>query len=299
MSSAIASVKAADQNLKDAIASAQDGLDDLRISTEQSLSSAESKVRSSHNSWQSSKDQLARLKTPATAQDLEISRAQVITAEAQYGQAKNNYDNNVITAPFDGQIAAINIQKGDEVTPSTVVATIITRQQVATVTMNEVDVAKIKIGDKAVMTFDAIDGLSISGKVGEIDTTGTVSQNVVTYGVKISMDVQDDRIRPGMSANVEIITDARIDVLAVPNQAVKSDSRGSYVQILDAGGKPQRADILIGAANDSYTEVTVGLKEGDNVIIQTIDQNVRSKTSVQTQQGGAGIRIPGFGGGGR
>lgn len=295
ISSAIASVKASYQDFKDAIVTAQDDLDAAKTDAEQQISSGEFQTQSSYNSWQSAIASLDKLKTPVTVQDLEISRAQIISAQAQYDQAKNNYDNNIIVAPFDGQVAAINIQKMDQVTPSTVIATIITKQQIVTVSLNEVDVAKIKLNQKAILTFDAIDGLSITGKVGQIDTVGTISQNVVTYNTQISMDIQDDRIRSGMSANVEIITDAKADVLIIPNAALKSDSLGNYVQILDANGKPQRNNVQIGIANDLYTEITGGLNEGDKVIIQTINPNAATNSGSGANSGG-GLRIPGLGG---
>src|SRR6185369_12071403 len=130
--------------------------------------------------------------------------------------AQTNYSNNIIIAPFDGVIAKLSLQRGDQASASTAVATLVTKQQIAQISLNEVDAVNVKQDQKATMTFDAIDGLSMTGKVVEIDTIGTVSQGVVSYSAKVALDTQDDRIKPGMSVNVSIITDVAPDVLAVP-----------------------------------------------------------------------------------
>ena len=102
---------------------------------------------------------------------------------------------------------------------------LITKQKIAEISLNEVDAAKVKVGQKVTLTFDAIDGLSITGEVSEIDALGTVSQGVVTYGVKIAFDTQDERVKSGMSVSAAIITDVKQNVLLVPNAAVKSNER--------------------------------------------------------------------------
>ena len=97
--------------------------------------------------------------------------------------------------------------------------------------MNEVDVAKIKVGQKTTLTFDAIDGLSIAGEVIDIDAVGTVTQGVVNYNVKIGFDTQDERIKPGMSVSATIIIEVKQDVLLIPNSAIKSAGEAYYVEM--------------------------------------------------------------------
>ena len=92
--------------------------------------------------------------------------------------------------------------------------------------------AKVKVGQKVTLTFDAIEDLSITGEVAEIDTLGTVSQGVVNYAVKIVFDTQDERVKSGMSVSAAIITDVKQDVLLVPNAAVKSNDE-QYVEVLE------------------------------------------------------------------
>jgi HlyD family secretion protein len=102
------------------------------------------------------------------------------------------------------------------------VATLITKQKIAQVSLNEVDITKIKSGQKVNITFDAIENLNITGQVLDVDLVGTVSQGVVSYNVKIGLDIDDERIKSGMSVSASIITDIRQDVVSVPVTANKN-----------------------------------------------------------------------------
>ena len=194
-------------------------------------------------------------------------------------------------------MAEVNIKNGESVSSGAVIATIIARQRIAEISLNEVDVAKVKIGQKATLTFDAVEGLSITGTVAEIDAIGAVSQGVVTYNVKVGFDTQDDRIKPGMSVSAAIITDTRQDAIIVPNAVVKSSGGRYFVEMFDetfsvqdtanpegvtSQSSPRQQMIEIGLANESMTEVLSGLKDGDIVVARTITSSA-SQTS-QTQQ---------------
>ncbi|MFA5827538.1 MAG: efflux RND transporter periplasmic adaptor subunit [Candidatus Paceibacterota bacterium] len=189
-----------------------------------------------------------------------------------------------IRAPFAGTITAVNIKKSDSINTGTTVATLITEKQLAEISLNEVDVAKIKIGEKATLTFDAIPDLNISGIVTEIDSMGTVSQGVVTYNVKINFDTQDERIKSGMSVNAAIITDIKQDVIAIPNSAIKSQKGSNYVEMFTSQLAPPKDRLIgsisliapnkipveVGLSNDSQSEIISGIKEGDEIVIRII-----------------------------
>jgi len=236
------------------------------------------------------------------AQDVATDRAQLESAQAQYANALNNFNGTIIKAPFDGQVAAVAVGVGDQATvssqvsASTAVLTLITPQKIAKITLNEVDVAKVKVGQKTNLTFDAVADLTITGTVVQVDTIGTVSQGVVSYGVNIVFDVQDDRIKPGMSVNANIILDSKTDVLMVPNSVVKNQNEQAYVQEL-VNGAPQNKNVEVGDSNDTMTEITSGLTEGETVISQTISTNntgTQTTGSANAKGNGGGIRIPGL-----
>lgn len=245
---------------------------------------------------------------PSTDLDLQSSQLAVTQKENTLQDLKDKLSDYYVNAPFDGTIATIDIKKTDSVTSSTVVSTLITKKQIAEISLNEVDMASIKIGEKATLTFDAVLGLTISGEVYEIDSIGTESQGVVTYNVKIAFDTEDSRIKPGMSVSASIITDIKQDVLSVPNSAIKSQNDLSYVEMFDnpleksgdnllgsiSNVLPKKINVEIGISNDSQTEIISGLKEGDEIVSRTVlPTSTTTKTSAPSIFGGSGGRASG------
>lgn len=149
--------------------------------------------------------------------------------------AEQVLSNYILTAPFDGVMASVSVDIGSSAVmassnSSAALGTIVTDKKLAQVTLNEADIVKVKIGQKATVTFDAIDGLSVEGSIVEINTLGTVTSGVVTYKVKVAFGTDDIRILPNMSVSVDILADSKDNVLYVPNQAVKHDVDGYYVE---------------------------------------------------------------------
>lgn len=212
--------------------------------------------------------------------------------EDALSDTKKELTQHYIQAPFDGQIAKIDIEKGDSVSTGTTIATLITKQMVVEVSLNEVDATKVKVGQKATLTFDAIEGLEVTGQVAEVDIVGTVSQGVVSYNIKITLDTQDDRVKPGMSVSAAIITDMKQNILMVPSSAVKSQNESYYVEVFNqiqntssnnsqtqtitSSVSPKQKSVEVGISNDTYIEITNGLSEGDYVVTRT---NTTTKTT--------------------
>jgi HlyD family secretion protein len=239
------------------------------------------------NSSQASLDQLQ-----AGADPLDIESAQLNLQEAE-----QTYSNYTFVAPSDGVIGKLNIKVGDNVSSGEVVASLVTPKQEADISLNEVDAAKVKVGDKAVLTFDAVDGLTLTGTLSELDLIGTVSQGVVQYGAKITFDVNDPRVLPGMSVNAEIITDVKTDVLYVPSSAIKTNAQGSsYVQVFNppissastnspqgvtSVVAPQNQTVVVGSSNDTSTEIVSGLTEGQQIVTRVINPSTTTSSGSQ------------------
>ncbi|HUC88753.1 MAG TPA: HlyD family efflux transporter periplasmic adaptor subunit [Candidatus Paceibacterota bacterium] len=234
----------------------------------------------------------------AGATDIDLKTAQLTVDQRKNAliDAQQELANYSIIAPFDGTITGLAVKKFDTVSSGSTVGTLITKQKVAEISLNEVDVAKINLGQKVTLTFDAISGLSIAGTVSEIDAVGAVSQGVVTYQVKISFDTQDDRIKDGMSVDASIITNIKQDVLTVPNSAVKTKNGTSYVEMFNpplppapagAAGSPSSTPpiqqiVTAGLSGDSVTEIVSGLNEGDQVVSRTIASSAATKTAASS-----------------
>jgi len=239
------------------------------FSASQAIEDDKNSIVSAERSVNEKTASLAELKAGADPLDIKTQQISLKQKENSLIDAREKLADYSIRAPFDGVVATLDLKKGDEVSSGAAAATLITKQRVATITLNEVDVAKVKVGQKATITFDAIEDLSITGEVIEVSALGTVSQGVVSYTVKIVFDVQDDRIKPGMSVSANIILSSKPNVLMVSSSAVKTQNNESYVQVL-VNGAPQSKTVVVGDSSDTMTEITSGLSEGDEVVTQTV-----------------------------
>ncbi len=248
---------------------------------------------------------LAKLVTGTDSLDLASAELTVQSRKNALRDAEETLSNYTVRAPFAGTIAKISVKNYDTAGNGTTIATLVAKNQMAEISLNEVDVAKVAVGQKVTLTFDAIDGLSLTGIVSEIDTIGTVTQGVVTYNVKIAFDTQDERVKSGMSVNASIVTNVKANALTIPNSAVKTQGSGHYIEMFDtpivsdAGNQgtvsavaPKKVTIEIGLANDVSTEVTSGIKEGDQVVTKTTTTTVVKTAAPSLIGGGTGRRVP-------
>ena len=272
------------------------------LSAKQNIENAKQNIINTSRSVAEKTESLAKLKAGPDPLDMRSQKLSLQQKQNSLADARQKLADYYVRAPFDGILIKVEVKKGDSVSASTVIATLITKQHIANISLNEVDVARIKLKQKATLTFDAVSGLSIAGEVIDIDSIGTISQGVVTYNVTIGFDTQDGRIKPGMSVSAAIITDAKQDVLLVPNSAVKSSNNESYVEkpLTNAGSTDisvQRQNVTTGLVNDTMTEIINGLDEGDQVVTQTITSAATQTATQNQQRQNQGIRIPGIGGG--
>ena len=163
----------------------------------------------------------------------------------------------------------------------------------------EADVAKIKKGQQATVTFDAMPGTRATGKVTSIDQTATTSNNVVQYGVAVALTDPPKGLRIGATGTVQVTTAQAADALIVPSAAVRTAGGRSTVIVM-RNGRQVPTLVQIGIQGDQGTQITSGLNEGDQVLIPT--SGITGGTGFPsgrfpgTGGGGAGIRL---GGGGR
>lgn len=216
--------------------------------------------------------QLDKLQAGADSLDIRAKQLAIAQRQNELTQANSDLANYTVAAPFDGIIASVTAEVGDSVGPSTALGTIITNKKIAEISLNEVDIAKVAVGQKATLTFDAINGLKVDGTIAEIDTLGTTSQGVVTYKVKITFDDKDKSIKPGMTVTANIELDKKDNVLVLPNQAIKTVKGKKYVEVRDGQANSTTAtkqiEVTTGISNDTESEITSGLDENSSVIIR-------------------------------
>jgi HlyD family secretion protein len=198
-------------------------------SRDKATANAEASIRSAEASLTSSQASYDQKKAGADPNDLASSAASIESARL-------SYENTIVTAPFSGVIGSVSIQKGQQVSSGTEAATLASSTKVVAVTLNEVDIPNVKLGQKVDLTFDAISNLALKGTVSEIDAIGTETSNVVTFKVQITLDGDDDRVKPGMSVTASVITDTHENVLVVPSGAIKTENGKSYVMVKKGSG---------------------------------------------------------------
>ncbi|MEV4096814.1 efflux RND transporter periplasmic adaptor subunit [Streptosporangium saharense] len=264
-------------------------------------------------------DSAARESLDAAAAALDSADDDTSTAAlyAQYVNARNTYRAagravaaTVIKAPFAGTVTAVNGTVGGPASggssgssgsssgasggtsggnsgggSSGFVELADTRKLQLVGTFTESDITKLKVGQSASVTFDALPGVTATGKVTQIQPTASTSNNVVQYPVTISFVQVPSEIRLGQTATVKVVVGEAENVLVVPSTVVTTTGGRSTVTVLRDGTQTP-VTVEVGVRGDTLTEITSGLAEGDQV--------VRPAATGTNQQGG----FPGFGGGG-
>ena len=212
---------------------------------------------------------------------LALEQAQVKQAQASLDSAKTELSYTEIKAPVDGIVISKAVEVGQTVaasfeTPEIFsVAEDLTKMQIEG-SVVEADIAKVKEGQKVRFTVDSYADDYFYGVVTQVRNEATTTSNVVTYTVVIGIDNTEMKLKPGMTANVEIITAEEKDVMLVPNQALRFyiDDSDNAKRYKDRGvwimknGKPERVTVKIGVSDDDNTQILESsLKIGDAVII--------------------------------
>lgn len=206
-------------------------------------------------------------------------KASIAQARANYNTAMTNLGYTRIIAPVDGTIISRDIDVGQPVAASFQapelfkIAQDLTKMQIE-VNVSEADIGQVKEGQDVEYTLDGYPDSTFYGKVTQVRLDSTTTSNVVTYTVIVSVSNEDLKLKPGMTANVSIITKRSENVMCAPSIALKysPDSTGQKyknqgIWIL-ADGKPNRIDIQQGASDDTNVEIiSQRLRLGDEVII--------------------------------
>ena len=211
------------------------------------------------------------------------ARDDIAKAQSKYNSAVLNLSYTKIISPVDGIVISKQIEEGQPVAASFqapehfVIAQDLKKMQIE-VSVSEADIGKVKEGQEAEYTLDGYPNETFYGKVTQVRISPTTVSNVVTYSVIVSVDNEDLKLKPGMTANVSIITARHSKVLSVPNIALKCTPDPNGRKYKEQGvwmiinHKLTRVPIRTGLSDDSYTEIISDkIKEGDSVIVGVKD----------------------------
>lgn len=199
---------------------------------------------------------------------------EIAAAEAAVQALENIINTGKIVAPFDGTITAVNAVEGSLVSSGDDALRISNLDNLMVeVSISEVDINKVQVGQMAVVTFDAIANKVYSGYVDSISSSGSTDSNgVVQFSVWVKVDDVDDNVHPGFTSVVSIITSEVEDALLVPYDAVISRD-GSYMVVLtNNDGSTTMVPVEVGAISELFAEILSGdISEGDRVVIYASD----------------------------
>ena len=209
---------------------------------------------------------------------LALQKAQVKQAEAALKSAETELKYTKITSPVDGIVISKSVEVGQTVaasfsTPELFSVAEDLSQMEIEASVVEADIAKVNVGQKVYFNVDSFPNDTFLGVVKQVRNEAITTSNVVTYSVIIGIDNSELKLKPGMTANVEIVAAEKNDALLVPNAALRfyMDENKRYQEKgiwLLKGSKPERINIKEGISDDSNTEIISDqIKVGDTVIV--------------------------------
>lgn len=274
------SVKNAD---KDAIQSAQDNLDLVKVQVEASNTQARQQVDSAQLSLQSAQNNAELQTAPATEQTIASDKASLLQAQQTVDDAQKQVDGSAITAPEDGTIVAVNVVPGTTAPSGDAIQLMTTNLQV-TADFSELDIPSLAPGQKATVTISATTD-EVTGTVTTIEPVASSSgtSSVVSYSVTVALDSAPAKSLPGMSAQVAIVIAEADNVVAVPTIALVGGNGSYSVRILNADGSVTTRPVQVGLVTSSLAEIQSGVSAGEAVVTGTA-----SSLNSTTTNGGLG-----------
>jgi len=233
-------------------------------------------------------EEYGRLLAGPTGVEIAAAESKLIAAEA-------NLKLSLVESPFDGTVTAVFPQQGDIVSSQVQAFRIDNLSELyVEVEVNELDVNKVELGQNVIISLDAIRNEEFTGEITSVSMAGDGSSGVVNFAVTIQILETDERIKPGMTAAVEILVAEETAMLLVPNQAIRLENGVQVVYVVGSGEALRPVTITLGQSSDTLSQVVEGdLREGDLIVLNPIDENLASEEGTNF---GA---FRAFGGGGR
>jgi len=286
----------------DAKASRRKQLLDQKLGTQEDFDTAAAmaaQMTANLDNSQVAIDQILTLKTQieAKTQEIAVAEAQLKADQVALGEAQQQLDYCTVSAPMDGVITTLSIQKGTIISSATSVvggsAALVLSDLSHIFILADVDeseIGNVQKDQDVDITADAYPGKHFTGKVFRIAPQGVNTSNVVTFEVKIEVTSNNKALlKPNMTANVNIVQQRKDDALLVPIAAILRKDRKETLSLQHADGTTEDKVVQVGISDGTNDEVLSGVNEGDTVVLHRGPGDSR-----WNGQGGRG----GFGGGG-
>jgi len=254
-------------NAEEAVTASENVLMNVPLSIQQK----EATVTSAKATLAQKQDDLAYVEA---GHDIELLQIKVDNAKAKLDDALDALEAATIVAPYDGIVASVGADVGDEVTPNHVIIHLVNTSVVEiNAAVDEIDVAGVEVGQAALVSLDAIPDAQLIGQVSAVSPVATIESDVVTYDIAVTAQGTDQYdLKEGMSATIDIMAMDTQDVLLVPSTAIQQTAEGNIVKVSIGDDQFEQRFVEIGTSNGRQTEIMSGLAEGEQVKCQGCDQ---------------------------
>ena len=231
------------------------------------VSSSLAALISADTAYKAAEGALTLAQAGATQNDIDAQKAAVDAAQASVAAADAAAGQTVIAAPVSGTITAQNANLGETVVPGVpLISMIADGKYQADAQISEADIAKIKVNDTVSVTFAEYPDATFPATVTTVNPAATTNGNATFYGITVTFINNDSRLKPGLSANLHIITATKDSVLIVPTSAVITDGNQKFVYVKNAKGI-LKTSVTTGIEGvNGMIEIVSGLSQGDNVL---------------------------------
>jgi HlyD family secretion protein len=199
------------------------------------------------------------------------------SAEITLENYKEQLMKTEILAPFDGTVVDVGVKVNDQLSAYdyssiTAIYLVDTRTVKMEGVVDEIDIFKVKMGQEATITVDALPGEEFTGVVTFISPFGSELTGVVNYPVTIELDPTDVELKGGLTATADIVIGKRENILLIPRRAVKREKGVYYVEVVvnEEEMTTEKREVTIGQQSEIYAEVLSGLNEGEKVISERV-----------------------------
>ena len=261
------SAQATVNSAESALSLSQESLSATQSLINSKINTAENAVKSAEGALKQAQDQLALKTAKPSYSEISLYTAQVQEARASVKLIESQISDSILTAPQSGIISEINGEVGETTTSAVNFISIIASENFEIkANISEVDIAKVKIDDKVEITFDALGpDKKFAGSIIEIDPAQTEISGVIYYKTATIFTGNSEIIKPGMTANLDIITAQKDNAIIIPFQALKEKDEQKYVQVLE-DEILRDVFVEVGLRGDINIEVLNGLNGGEDVV---------------------------------
>lgn len=234
------------------------------------VTTSQEKLRSAQSALTLAENELALKEAGATNEEIVAQEARVLSALANTQNVEAKLAKTVIRSPITGVITKVDAKVGEIFSANTILVSVISDDDFEIeANIAEADIAKISIDDSAEVTLDAYgEDIVFEAIVVEIDPAETVIEGVPTYKTTFNLLPDSKNVKSGMTANIDILTNKKTNVIAVPARAVKTADGVKTVKILNNDGTIDEREVETGLrGSNGRIEILNGVEEGERVII--------------------------------